>query len=463
MKRSYKNFNNVKELESEKEVIKTNVSNLENHIELNNDDQENHKIKRLNIITSNKINDKNDEKSEDKIYLERSNKKKKIESLHNEVVELNKDTEEIEEVKIGIPKEINNSPASFQQRRNFIQIMIDSFKKKNPELKNPISKSIEEEYKVALAESSATYVGQMKKVIYKILNPEKFVIKKKITTDLDYLKILNDLIISKETLKKFGYIVDIPKAVPITDLKKCKRCNKEFFLNEQRKPTECHFHSGKIVRNHEKVRTFSCCGNSADGESEPCSFFKHHVYYLNTPEELHWVIPFKLTKEKFEKKKDCFKAVGIDCEMGYTTFGFELLRLTALDFFSGQEILDLFVKTHGDIIDFNTKWSGISEIKKDALTFDDLIDLLTEVIDKDTILIGHGLENDMNALRLIHEKIIDTAILYPKHKTCPTFRFSLKDLCFKYLSRNIQTGNHDSFEDSLAAIDILKYFITKNK
>ena len=37
---------------------------------------------------------------------------------------------------------------------------------------------------------------------------------------------------------------------------------------------------------------------------------------------------------------------------------------------------------------------------------------LGEIMDSETILIGHGLENDMNAMRLIHENIIDTSILF---------------------------------------------------
>lgn len=31
---------------------------------------------------------------------------------------------------------------------------------------------------------------------------------------------------------------------------------------------------------------------------------------------------------------------------------------------------------------------------------------------KDTILIGHSLENDLNALRIVHDKVIDTSVLF---------------------------------------------------
>lgn len=145
--------------------------------------------------------------------------------------------------------------------------------------------------------------------------------------------------------------------------------------------------------------------------------------------------------------------------MGFTSQGFELLRITAIDFFSGEEAFDILVKPKGEVLDLNTRWSGVAEIKEEALSFEDSMALLGEVIDANTVMIGHGLENDMNAMRLIHTKIVDTAILYPKHKATPTFRYSLKQLAFQYLGRNIQSGQHDSGEDSLAAIDVTKHFI----
>ncbi|KAM9924720.1 hypothetical protein OXX59_004340 [Metschnikowia pulcherrima] len=148
--------------------------------------------------------------------------------------------------------------------------------------------------------------------------------------------------------------------------------------------------------------------------------------------------------------------------MGYTTKGFELLRITAVDFFSGESVLDILVRPKGKVLDLNTKWSGVAEIKEEAVSFEDSIMLLGEIADANTVMVGHGLENDMNAMRLIHNKLVDTAVLYPKHKTSPTFRFSLKQLTFQYLGRNIQAGEHDSGEDSLAAIDVTKYFIEQD-
>jgi len=52
---------------------------------------------------------------------------------------------------------------------------------------------------------------------------------------------------------------------------------------------------------------------------------------------------------------------------------------------------------------------------------------LHDIIDTNTILIGHGLENDLKTLRIIHHRCIDTALLFP-HKAGNPYRRSLKDM-----------------------------------
>lgn len=56
-------------------------------------------------------------------------------------------------------------------------------------------------------------------------------------------------------------------------------------------------------------------------------------------------------------------------------------------------------------------------------------------INRDSILVGHSLENDLHALKIIHKKIVDTSVLFPKKNG---FKFSLKTLAFNYLKKVIQ-------------------------
>ncbi|ODV77980.1 uncharacterized protein CANTADRAFT_69368 [Suhomyces tanzawaensis NRRL Y-17324] len=374
-----------------------------------------------------------------------------------ELMLLGKEIKVISDPAYILPKEVKpKAPAGLPERKRFIQFMVDAFKKAQPNVRTPILKSIEEEYTVASTTTPVTYNQSIKKKIHQIANPEKYQRKEKVLSNADLLSKLKELVIPKPKLQKFGYVMEPPKTKALETRRNCRRCGADFTKEEQLNPVTCQFHAGKIRRKDKRTRFYDCCGSEVGSENETCSVASHHIFYWNDVEEMHSAIPFKKIDHS---SKTAVKAVGIDCEMGYTTLGFELLRITAIDYLTGEDVFDIFVQPIGTVVDLNTRYSGVAEIIEGALTFEELMHFVRQYIDKDTVLIGHGLENDMNAMRLIHEQIVDTAILYPKFKASPTFRFSLKDLAFSYLSRNIQTGEHDSREDSIAAIDIVKYFI----
>jgi RNA exonuclease 1 len=82
---------------------------------------------------------------------------------------------------------------------------------------------------------------------------------------------------------------------------------------------------------------------------------------------------------------------------------------------------------------------------------------LVQIIDTDTILVGHSLECDLQALKLAHPHVIDTSVIY-QHPRGPPFKPKLKWLTHKWLKRTIQENpeGHDSAEDAKACIDLLK-------
>lgn len=363
------------------------------------------------------------------------------------------------------PIEVSPSPDTLPTRRKYITILAEALRHASPELKTPMLKAMEEEYKIASSNSTATYGIAIKRRIYEIRNPDKVkVVKKTAPSKQDYITELRKLCIDPVKLAKFGYIMEPPPAIQEPkQVRQCHRCKSEFKLENAHKKVLCCYHSGKVVKTASGTRIYLCCQSVLGGtDTDPCAKSDYHVFYWTSPEELHHAQPFRKTSEMWGKKKGSLEAVGIDCEMGFTTNGFELLRITAIDYISGEEVLDILVRPKGEILDLNTRWSGIAEIKEEAVSFEELITLLGEVLDADTVMVGHGLENDMNAMRLIHHTVVDTAVLYPKHRATPTFRYSLKQLAFEYLGRTIQTGEHDSGEDSLAAIDVTKYFIEQD-
>lgn len=78
-----------------------------------------------------------------------------------------------------------------------------------------------------------------------------------------------------------------------------------------------------------------------------------------------------------------------------------------------------------------------------------------QLVHKETILVGHSLENDLLALKISHDLVIDTAVLY-KHSRGGTYKIALRVLTRKFLSREIQdSGNgHDSVEDARATMEL---------
>ncbi|EGV61447.1 RNA exonuclease 3 [Yamadazyma tenuis] len=375
---------------------------------------------------------------------------------------LNPDKPVPQDPEFVLPKHMISPPATIQVRKQNILELVKAITQMNPTFETPKLKAIDLEFSIASSTSKHTYMHSIKRKIYEIKNPAKLQTRTKELTDDDWYRELAALVISLDTLKKYGYITEPPEPQTPAATQKCRRCGHEFELAKQMTPIHCAYHSGKSAKRDRK-RVYGCCGAEVgDNESSPCTSSSHHVFGWETAGEKHHFLPFQYTHDIYKPSPTAYKAIGIDCEMGYTTQGFELLRITAMDFFSGEEVLDVLVKPLGEVVDLNTRWSGIAEIKADALSFADSVRTVGEIMDPNTILIGHGLENDLNAMRLIHHRVVDTAILYPKLQTSPTFRFPLKYLTFKYLGRKIQGGEHDSGEDALAAIDVVKYFIKKD-
>jgi hypothetical protein len=212
---------------------------------------------------------------------------------------------------------------------------------------------------------------------------------------------------------------------------------------------------------------------------------------VSSPSRLSLDLPFAQTPENDSAPKD--RAVAFDCEMVYTVNGMEMGRLTATAWPSGETILDVLVRPIGEILDLNTKWSGIfpedmanaelwtlpsaptvpaspdaanddkqqasRPVLKMAASPAAARSLLFSLISPSTPLIGHGLENDLNVARIIHPTLVDTVLLFPHARGSLPLRNSLRGLVATHLRRRIQieTGQgHNSAEDARAAGDLVR-------
>lgn len=250
---------------------------------------------------------------------------------------------------------------------------------------------------------------------------------------------------------KVRYLSNQFSKLQASSIEKC-RCGKEINLKEPNWHLDekgCEFHPGKLFYFEEySAELYSCCKKSC--LSQGCVWRPHHVSSMKVRFEDEFV--------KTQKKSIRFPNIfALDCEMVYTTKGIEVVKVTVMSVFC-VVVYDTFVKPSHPVIDYNTEFSGIDEshLSNVTTTLKDVQTVLLDLFDAHTILVGHGLENDLLCLNLCHNKIIDTSILYPHSKGFP-YRHSLKYLAKIHLSKQIHCDSkgHDSQEDAITCIELV--------
>lgn len=312
---------------------------------------------------------------------------------------------------------------------------------------------------------------------------------------------LSRLLAPRDMLEANGYVTKKPTDQEILDTldalfvadywEICDRCNTRFQVFPDRREEDgalttggkCTHHWGKKLwpskapKNDASGQTRWTCCNEPLG-SEGCTTYDTHVFKVTGVKRLSTILPFIETP--LNDKVEPHMAICFDCEMGYTTKGLELLRLTAVSWPSHKPILDVLVRPLGQILDVNTRFSGVTPDQyfnakphdPENPIFDPkdlrIVDspsvaraLFLEHITPSTPLLGHALENDLNAIRLVHPTLVDTVFLFPHPKGLP-MRNSLKNLVKTRLGMDIQqagAAGHDSFEDARATGELVRYKI----
>lgn len=325
-------------------------------------------------------------------------------------------------------------------------------------------------------------------------------------TSAEEVALVPRLVAQQEGLNRHGYITSMPTETELETARKgvesaqgwelCDRCSTRFQVFPGRREEDgaltsgghCTYHWAKprrpeMVKGENRPRDlkYACCDQTV-GVSTGCTRAESHVFKISDSKRLAMIMPFETTPGT--DRPNIHGAVCFDCEMGYSTFGLELVRLTATAWPDGRMVLDVLVRPLGEVLDLNSRFSGVwPDDYANAIPYNDasqqvtidattprlrIVDspvkarkLLFELLRQDTPLIGHALENDLNAARIIHPTIIDTALLFPHPRGLP-LRFGLKMLMKKHLNRDIQMGGshgHDSKEDARAAGDLVRYRI----
>ncbi|XP_076831542.1 uncharacterized protein LOC143476996 isoform X2 [Brachyhypopomus gauderio] len=238
----------------------------------------------------------------------------------------------------------------------------------------------------------------------------------------------------------------------------CCRCGAMFSVSQTGKHTrkeECNYHSGKVIENRVPggVETrYSCC-ESAVG-SPGCQVFKLHVHDTLGLQGFVQSLP--------QTRAGCPGVYAVATEMCYTTHGLEVVRVTLVNS-SLQVVYDTFVKPNNEVIDYNTRYSGVSEdeVKASSPSLQEVQAVLLSFISKDTILVGHGLENDLCALKLLHSAVVDTCVMFP-HRLGPPHKRELSSLTTEILRRIIQESGRDARDHAEACMELVLWKVKED-
>ncbi|OAL38331.1 hypothetical protein AYO20_02390 [Fonsecaea nubica] len=229
---------------------------------------------------------------------------------------------------------------------------------------------------------------------------------------------------------------------------------------EKSPPPSCTYHTG-VVRN----KAFTCCGQHVTTGGciealehtlpEPDDPLLHESWQFYTipltPPQLNSAINASASASRTHRSPPSgprrrghkqgrgqqqegtnqprhLEAIALDCEMGVSATGDqELIRLTAVDFFSGAVLIDKLVAPAVAMTHYNTRFSGVTaaDMREAVRTRTAILggrDRAREALVRggggdhrrvgpDTIVVVHGGSNDFSALRWIHPLVIDTHIL----------------------------------------------------
>jgi RNA exonuclease 1 len=436
-----------------------------------------------------------------------------------------------------MPRKLTKEPATFTKRVTFLKALHTYMEPQNdkllkaskPEIKalyltqNQLNKlAVDEEMRIAVANPSI-YENILKQRLVKLkgMTPEVWVKERKeavakengepkkkppppkVDTGLtpkEEITFLSMLRCPQDGLDAHGYVTKLPTDAELNEThlaletaagwEECDRCSTRFQVFPERREEDGALTTGGECKHHWGKRIFpkrskgvapeptrlTCCNGEVG--SPGCTTHETHVYNVKNKKRLSLIMPFVETPENDKAPPNT--AVCFDCEMGYTTNGLEMLRLTVISWPQHKPLIDVLVRPLGHLLDVNTRFSGITAeqflnakpydatdskpVRKDLRIVDSPYaarDLFLSHVSPSTPVLGHALENDLNTIRLIHPTIIDTVLLFPTRQGLP-FRHGLRMLAKTHLVIDIQQGGaagHDSYEDARTTGELVRFKI----
>ncbi|XP_069192684.1 RNA exonuclease 1 homolog [Procambarus clarkii] len=219
--------------------------------------------------------------------------------------------------------------------------------------------------------------------------------------------------------------------IPRVGMRNCSRCNTVYRIDDEGRPltsSVCRYHFGRLYGS--PVKRYRCCQQKSN--AAPCKIASQHV---TADIDLDNLTGFCHTQQSDNDEKSIY---ALDCEMIYTTEGMVVGAISVVNT-DYQVVYETLVKPE-NLVDYNTEHSGLTATQFQDVTtnLQDVHSKLLSLFGSKTILVGHSLNHDLLRLKLIHDLVVDTAVIYPHPKGLP-FRNSLR-----FLKRHILRSNEST-------------------
>ncbi|RDW72595.1 uncharacterized protein DSM5745_07767 [Aspergillus mulundensis] len=275
-------------------------------------------------------------------------------------------------------------------------------------------------------------------------------------------------------LKLEGYFTECATPAEIEATRKCVDCGMSKRKVSKYFSSACRFHPDRedlkkgIIRGRGTGAKENCVKCGERGSKNGCCSSREHTF---GPADAKVADTKPCPWSCENPNPNVRKAIALDCEM----VGVEgpnkhevsdVVRLNAVDFLTGEILVDIFVQPEDNVIAWRTRYSGVSypllrKMVKEGRSvrgWQAARQLLWDHMDQQTILIGHNLKCDLDVLGMAHARIVDSVLL-SRHAVGRSCRrsFALRNLAHDFLGRTIQAGDsgHDCLEDTFATREVV--------
>ncbi|KAJ6014846.1 hypothetical protein N7540_009437 [Penicillium herquei] len=260
----------------------------------------------------------------------------------------------------------------------------------------------------------------------------------------------------------------------VKDSRRCSKCRERYGSRKNPRHDErggrldvCFFHPGTIRNPFDPYARWTCCRKNVFAKG--CQSERDHADYTQfvLDPRFHTLMRDRDIFPTPELVHEARSAVVLKCETGINHTGEnELIRVTAIDYYSGEILIDSLVWPDMPMLHFNPRWSGVQpkemetqhRLRKTLLGRKGARQEIWKFVGPQTYLIMHQGHIDMGHLRWYHDRMVDTCDLQKRilgNKEPPEFKKLVKNLVGRQLPS--YRGYAATLQDVMATRDLLHW------